>query len=190
MDPILVVFDTHHGQSARIARRIEERIRARGLAVDLEQTPGHRPLSIEDTSAVIVVAPVYNRRHTDSIEWFVSHHARDLSMRPTTFISVSIGAASRLRVVKRGIRRIATQLFHKSGWHPSRDVYVGGSLDYPIYEPAICRWMQAAAFLFGLPTDTSRRHELTSWSEVDEATDALLLELEETTDLDASSCCA
>lgn len=174
MRPILIVFDTRHGQSTRIAERLERRIRELGHEIDVEQNPGARPLLLHELSAVVVVAPIYNRRHTESIERFVLQYGRSLSSKPTAFVSVSMGAASKLRIVRHGVRRIAHRLFDRSGWRPSHEVYVGGSIDYPVYDPTVVRWMRTAAFLFGLPTDTSRRHELTNWDEVVEAADAIV----------------
>jgi menaquinone-dependent protoporphyrinogen IX oxidase len=176
--PILVVFETRYGTCAKIAGHIEKRLRARGHVVDLESTPGARPLSLDEYSAVIVIAAVYNQHHPESIERFVRQHTQSLSWRPTAFISVSLGAAARLRFIRKSIRRIAERFFEATGWRPSRVLYTGGTLDYPVYSPAMLRWTRTAAFVFGLPTDTTRRHELTRWDDIDAVVDAVLDEVD------------
>jgi menaquinone-dependent protoporphyrinogen oxidase len=178
--PILVVFETRYGTCGKIAGHIEKRLRARGHLVDVEPTPGAHPLSLDEYAAVIVVAAVYNQHHPVGIEHFVRQHSHGLSRRPTAFISVSLGAAARLRFVRTSIRRVAERLFETSGWRPSRVLYTGGSLDYPVYTPAMLRWTRTAAFVFGLPTDTTRRHELTRWDDVDDLVDAVVDEVDVT----------
>jgi menaquinone-dependent protoporphyrinogen IX oxidase len=178
--PVLVVFETRYGTCAKIAGHIEKRLRMRGHVVDVESTPGARPLSLEEYSAVIVIAAVYNQRHPEAIERFVRQHTHSLSWRPTAFISVSLGAAARLRFIRTSIRRIAERFFETTGWRPSRVLYAGGTLDYPVYSSPMLRWTRTAAFVFGLPTDTTRRHELTSWDDIDELVDAVLDEVDTT----------
>lgn len=178
--PILVVFDTRHGHCAVIARRIEERIRARGHDAGVEHAPGGQPLSLDDYAAAIILAPVYNRRHLESIERFVLAHVPGLRTVPTAFISVSLGAAARLRFVRKGIAKIAERLFASARWRPDHVLYAGGRIDYPVYSPAMQRWMRTAAFVFGLPRDTTRRHELTRWEDIDDVVDAVLGDVERT----------
>ena len=181
--PVLVVYDTRYGTCAKIATHVEARLRRLGYDFDVEQTPGGRPLSLDEYSAIIVIAAVYNQRHPESIEHFVRAHHRALAYHPTAFISVSLGAAAKLRFVRAGVHRVAERLFHENGWHPKRVLFTGGSLDYPIYSPTMRRWMRTAAFVFGLPTDTSHRHELTKWDDVDNIVDDVLDDIDVTRDL-------
>lgn len=180
MRPILVVFESRYGQSAKIGRWIEHRLHARGHVVDLEQSPGARPIPIREYAGVIIVAPVYNRHHPASIERFVHQYARSLADVPTAFVSVSFAARARLAFVRSAVQKVSFRLFRSAGWTPSRLAFVGGRIDYPIYTPAMTRAVHASAFVFGLPTDTTRAHELTNWDELADIADSVVTDVEET----------
>jgi menaquinone-dependent protoporphyrinogen oxidase len=175
---ILVVYETRFGTCMKIAASVEAQIRARGYEFDVEPGPGARPVPVEEYAAVIVIAPIYNRRHPESIERFVRQYAPDLAKRPTAFISVSLGAASRLALARAGARSVTKGMLDRSKWQPSCVLYTGGSLDYPIYTTPIRRWMRVAAFFFGLPTDVTRRHELTRWDDVVKVVDDVIARVE------------
>lgn len=178
MNPVLIVVETQFGQCGKIADHVALRVRSRGHEIYLEQSPGAHPVPLYEYSAVIVIAAVYNGRHPDSIEQFVRSHASALSACPTAFLSVSIGTASRSAWVRAGAARVARQLLETTGWERPHVLLTGGCIAYPLYTPSVRRWMRVAAWLFGLPTDTSKSHELTSWSSVDDTVDEVLADLE------------
>lgn len=178
MNPLLIVVETRFGQCAKIADHVADRIRSRGHEIYLEQSPGAHPIPIEEYAAVIVIAAIYNRRHPEAIEAFVRAHARALSSHPSAFLSVSIGAAARSAWVRAGVARVARELLARTGWTRPHLLMTGGCIAYPLYSPGMRRTMRLAAWLFGLPTDTSQSHELTNWDAVDETVDEVLSDLE------------
>ncbi|MBX3232543.1 MAG: hypothetical protein KIT84_16330 [Labilithrix sp.] len=177
MNPVLVVVETRHGHCAKIAERVVDRIRAEGLEVYLEQSPGAHPIAVSRFGAAVVIAAVYDRRYPRSIEELVRSHAYALSSCPSAFISVSLGAAAKRKSAKAGIARLTRSFLERTGWRRCHVVMTGGCIAYPLYAPWLRRTMRMAAWLMGLPTDTTKSHDLTTWSAIDDAADEVLADL-------------
>ena len=64
-------------------------------------------------------------------------------------------------------RQFADQLLDMTGWHPALTETIGGAMAYTKYNPFL-RWVvKRASKAAGGPTDTSRDHEMTDWSQVE-----------------------
>lgn len=165
--PLLVLFESRHGQSEKIAAHItvlaaRHGIDARARNIDYATPPG-------DDRAIIVVAPVYFGRHSRRLRRYLRHWADCLASVPTAFVSVSNSAAAPGAAERAEARAVARRFVSEVSLHAAPVVIAGGALAYPRY-PFFLRWvMRRIAAKAGAPVDTSRSHELTDWSALDDA---------------------
>lgn len=91
---VLIIYATIEGQTGKIANFIEAQIGKAGLATRLvNATDKMADVSFKDVDKVILAAPVHERRHPKSFEMMVSALRKDLDLRNTLLISVSLSAA-------------------------------------------------------------------------------------------------
>jgi menaquinone-dependent protoporphyrinogen oxidase len=165
---MLIVYGTDHGHAARVVRRIAAILTTRDWEVTLERgdrLPAH--LTIERFNAVLVAASIHGGRHQHYIEEYVRRHREELSRKPSAFVSVS-GAAGDPRAHRQAAAwQYVVGFMKATGWAPTLKTIVGGCIAYTRYG-FFLKWMTwAVAKRSGGPTDTTRDHEFTNWSQVD-----------------------
>jgi len=191
MEPILVLYATHQGQTQRIAEHIADSVRAHGLLADVVNA-AHIPegLSLDVYSAAIVAASVHLGRHEKEIVRFVKDHVKDLERIPTAFLSVSLSEAgaedatappeNRARAAADATRMIDAFLA-ETGWHPSSIKAVAGALLYTKYNFLLRFVMKRISRQAGGTTDTSKDHEYTDWVALDQLVDEFVAHVDPAT---------
>jgi menaquinone-dependent protoporphyrinogen oxidase len=104
----------------------------------------------------------YQKRAVD----FARRHRDSLNVIPSAFFGVSLAAASKNPQERAEASRIAKSFAAATGWCPSRIESFAGALAYRQYGFLVRFFMKRIARKEGGPTDTSRDHDLTDWSEV------------------------
>lgn len=90
---VLVCYASEHESTAEIARRMAERIRARGIAKRIDVTPVDRARSAVEYDAVILGSALHDRRWLPDARAFVFDNSRALASRPLWLFSVGSAAA-------------------------------------------------------------------------------------------------
>ncbi len=170
-----VFYATSEGQTRRIAERLVEALRQRGLtseAIDLTSMArqgdmGRRRVGPGDARGFILAASIHMRKHQAAARAFVWRHVQELNGRPSAFVSVSLSAASQRFADREAVRTIAQQFVDQAGWRPSEVLCVAGRLAYTRYNWLVKLIMRRIAKSEGGSTDTSRDHEYTNWSDVE-----------------------
>ena len=167
MTKILIIYATEDGQTAKIAERMAETARSRGIEVDVKDTsqPLATEFSFEDYKGIMVGSPLHHRRYADSIVQFVSQNKSELDCRPSAFFSVSLADATRW---SSGADWLLKLFYKETGWHPKMVGRFGGALKYTRYDFWTRFFMWLAGIFMRYPTDTSRDHDLTDWDQVTE----------------------
>jgi menaquinone-dependent protoporphyrinogen oxidase len=183
-----VFFATREGQTCRIAERIAEDLRHRGVDVDLEDVRAPRASIPWDAyGAVCVAASVHGGRHEREAIAFVRAHREELVRASAAFVSVTLSQAgaqdahadpNRQREAARDVQQMIDTFVGETGWHPSHVLPVAGALMYRRYNFLIRFVMKRIARKAGAPTDTSRNYEFTDWPAVDRFVDQVLLPAE------------
>lgn len=164
---VLVVFESQRGQSEKIAHYVAELARRAGFESRALHVSDAFRVDLATFAAAVVIAPVHYGRHAPKIRRFLRHHGETLAKLPVAFVSVSNSAVSGDPCVRREAVQLAHRFTNDVALRPTVVVTAGGALAYPRYNP-ILRWvMRRTAARVGGPTDTSRIHELTIWSEID-----------------------
>ena len=164
---ILILYGTSYGQTAKIARRMDDLLTASGetvILVDASNQP--RGLTPREFDGVIVGGSIIRGRHQKSVRRFVHVHWDVLNAMPSAFFSVSGAAASPDQVTRAEARRFVDAFLGETGWRPALSETIAGAMAYTKYNP-IVRWIvKRASKPSGGPTDTSRDHEFTDWAQV------------------------
>ena len=165
---ILILYGTTYGQTARIARRIADTYTAWGEDVTRANVEELRtPIDVRAYDGVIIASSVIRAKHQRGVREFVRQHASALNNMPTAFFSVSGSAASPDERGRAEARRCVEKFLEQTRWRPAMTEMLGGAIAYTKYG-VILRWiMKQIAKQNGGPTDTSRDHELTNWTQVE-----------------------
>jgi menaquinone-dependent protoporphyrinogen oxidase len=169
-------FTSRHGQTRAIAGHIGQRLATYGWDVtitDLDGDPRARP-GLHEFDTVLIGAPLYIRRYPPSVVRFLRAHRVGLRRHPSTgFFSVSLTAALGTREAYLESLGPLRELLSDIDWSPDWIASFGGALTYRQYD-RLTRWvLRRIAVHYRYSTDTSRDHDLTSWSEVSRFADDL-----------------
>ena len=169
---ILIVYATHYGQTAKIARYMDRRLTASGFVVTLMSAECiGRDIRAQDFAAIIIGGSVMLGRHHRSLVRFVRTHREWLNTIPSAFFSVSGSAASAIPSSQATARRRMAELLKRTGWSPTISATFGGAVAYTQYNPLLRIVMRRIAAKEGLPTDSTRDYEGTDWAAVDSVID-------------------
>jgi len=187
MKPVLVIFATHYGQSLRIANHIALALRAKDLKPDIVDSTQMSPgFSLDNYSAVILIAPVERGRHQKNIIKFITQSRKHLEQVPTAFISVSLSQAGaedasatpeRRARCARDVAQLIQTFLGETSWRPVRVMPVAGALAYTKYSWLLRLVMKWIAKRSGASTDTSQDHEYTNWIAIGQFVDEFAREI-------------
>jgi menaquinone-dependent protoporphyrinogen oxidase len=163
----LIVYGTHYGQSALIAQHIAQVLQSRGATMLVNGMEIPQSISPRDFDGVIVGGSIQFNKHPRFLKQFVRKHRDALNAMPSGFFSVSGAGAGRTDEQCAKANGYIADFLSETGWHPTRIASFGGAVAYRMYNP-ILRWvMKRIAAQNGEPTDTSRDHSLTDWTQVE-----------------------
>jgi menaquinone-dependent protoporphyrinogen oxidase len=165
MARVLVLHASVEGQTARIAARLAESLRARGHSVVLAEVRGAADPAAYD--AVVIGGSVHYGRHAARLHRFVRDHRGALETRHCAFFSVSLS----------GNARYAADFLRRTGWATRLAASFTGALKYSRYGWPKRRLVQLFARMGGHSTDTTRDHEYTDWDAVTRFADAFAAQL-------------
>jgi menaquinone-dependent protoporphyrinogen oxidase len=168
MADILVVYGTSYGQTAKIVRRIADRLTTEGHRVSIcrgDALPSEQTL--DDFDAVLVAGSVLYGKHQPYVRDFVRRNVRRLNAAPSAFLSVCGALAGSWSKGQLEARKYIERFLAETGWQPQVAKSFAGGLPYTRYR-FFTRWMmRLISRQTGRPTDTSRDWEFTDWDAVD-----------------------
>ena len=172
---ILIAYATSYGQTAKIAGRMADLLMASGESVTLVNAANHpRDFRAGEFDGAIIGGSIIGGRHQRALVRFVRDHRGVLNTIPSVFFSVSGSAASPLESERAKARQFVDEFLDAAGWRPILTDTVGGAMAYTKYNP-LMRWLiKRTAKAAGGPTDTSRDHEMTDWSQVERFVQAFI----------------
>lgn len=166
---VLLVYGSRYGQTARVAHRIEAHLVLRGFAVSVfrgnDLPAGFR---LADYDAVLIGASMIVGGYQWYVRSFVRRHVQTLNAVPSGFFSVGGSAGSANSEERAEAARIAQAFLCDSGWRPTLCASVAGAITYTKYNFVLRLIMKRISRKEGVSTDTSRDHEYTDWSQVEQ----------------------
>jgi len=171
---VLVVYATRAGQTARIAERIAERCRERGVfcsRFDVFDLPVDLPLDSYD--GVVVGASAEHGHHQGRMARFLRQHREALVTKHTAFYSVSLEAGG--NVLDRHAAHVTAESFvDDAGFHPELSEEMAGALRFSRADWLSRVFMRRFERHAGIDNPWDTDLELTDWHEVDQFTDRFL----------------
>jgi menaquinone-dependent protoporphyrinogen oxidase len=181
---IAIFFATREGHTSKIASRIADDLRTKGVNVDVVnvRAPGPPP-NWSMYATAFVAASVHGQRHEREMIEFARRHRDDLRRIGAVFISVSMSEAgaedmdapaARREQSAADAQRMIDIFIKQTGWKPERYLPVAGALLYTHYNFLVRFVMKRIAKKNGGPTDTSRDYEFTDWPAIDRFVDEVM----------------
>lgn len=174
---VAVITSTQYGQTTKIAAFVRNRVCAQGHHVSLfNLAVGEPPAKLDAFDATLIGAPVYVGKFPGNVTDWAKQNAAVLSGLNCAFFSVSLNAADSRPEAREADNGLLRQFLKETGLRPKFVASIAGAIHYREYGP-IKRWLlKRISAKAGGPTDTSKDHELTNWSQVTEFSDAWLAE--------------
>jgi menaquinone-dependent protoporphyrinogen oxidase len=170
MSTCLVYYGTSEGHTRTIAARVAERLEARGIDVELAESPAD--VDPAEYDAVIIGDSIHIGRHHRRVLKFIRAHRAALDARPTAFFSVCLAVNSKNEADRKRAHAFVDDMIARTGWKPTRTTSFAGALKYTQYGLLTRFVMKRIAAAEGGSTDTTRDHDYTDWDAVAAFADA------------------
>jgi len=164
---VLVVYGTSEGHTAKVASGLGDRLRSRGLHVDVVDASIASDVAPDWYDGVIVAASVHAGSYQKPVRRWVRAHAAALNRMSTAFVSCCLGVLQHDPKVDADLAAIVDRFTAETGWRPNVVKIFPGALLYTKYG-IVTRWLmkRIAAKAHG-DTDTSRDYDYTDWKQVE-----------------------
>ncbi len=159
---VLMVFSTIEGQTGKIARFLEKMLGEDGHETSLIDAEGADEAKFDGVDAVILAAPVHERRHPRNFEAFVTANNEELATQRTMLLSVSLSAAFPEGMGE--AQDYATEMCMRTSFTPNDTLLVAGAVRTDAYDYYSKHVLQHVV-LRNRDFDPSgiERHEFTDW---------------------------
>ena len=176
-----IVYASTEGQTKKIVGRIEERLSAAGMVVEVVSAAEVEAAAASDADAVIVAGSVHQGQHQKDLVEFVKASAPEWRDKKTAFVSVSMAMAAlsdegsgEAGVGESGraeAQKYVDGFAAQSGWQPPRVLCVAGALRFTQYDWLKRQLMKMISKKQGFTGDAGKDHEFTDWDQVDRFVD-------------------
>lgn len=175
---VAIVFQSPYGQTKKIAQQIKQNLVFESQFKDnvhlIEVDNIKSPFEVYGPIDIFIIGfPVYVGNFPKSLMKWVREHRDDLMKRRIGFFTVSLNAADARSGARLDDDRLLQKLIKETGLVPDFIAPFAGTLHYTKYgfiKKFILKQISKSA---GGPTDTSKDHELTLWSDVKDFSDAI-----------------
>jgi len=161
---VLVTYATSEGQTRKIARQVADRIADANQAVELIELSDAGDIDLGRFDGAILAASLHVGHYQRALSDFVANQTKNLQMKPTLFLSVSLTAAGHTAEDWKGLDSVLKDFIEATGWTPGRVEQVAGAYlpsQYDIFRRFVMRRIIASRHL-GADLDADR--EYTDWS--------------------------
>jgi len=177
-----VFYATREGQAERVAERVANDLRARGVDTDVVNVKHvHGEFDWRGYDAAFVIASVHLEHHEKEMIEFVEHSKRELDRRHAPFLSLTLSQAGAEEAIHNtpeqrekahaDALRMIEAFTADTGWHPEHALTVAGALAYSKYNFLVKWIMKLIAHKAGFEGPTTRDYEFTNWPAVDRFVD-------------------
>jgi menaquinone-dependent protoporphyrinogen oxidase len=167
MTNVLLIYASTHGHTAKVSRRIAERLRSANVETDLHDVSAGDDPTPAEREGVVVAGSVHRGQHQHELVEWVERHRASLADRPTAFVSVSLTAAEDTEEAHTATQGWIDDFVEETGWTPTRTIGIAGALQYREYDFFIRTLMRLLMHHGGHPTDASRDYDFTDWAQID-----------------------
>jgi len=159
---VLIAFATIEGQTGKIVRFVEGKVREAGQdVVVFDVSDETQSVSFDGMDKVILAASVHERRHPKSFEVFLACKRQELRTRKALVNSVSLSAAFEDGLEE--ANEYVVEMKMRTGFTPGAEALVAGAVrsgSYDYFQSQIVRHVVLRDHDFD-PEDSE--HEFTDW---------------------------
>lgn len=157
----LIIYATIEGQTGKIAKYVSEEVRKLGHDIEMVDANDPTEISFEGIDAVIMAAPVHERRHPENFEALLTAHAGNLSRLKTLLISVSLNAAFPEGREEAG--EYVVEMNMRTGLKPDAELLVAGAVRTDRYDYFAMQVLQHVVLRDRDYVPKPGGHEFTKW---------------------------
>lgn len=173
-----VFYATREGQAERVAERVANDLRSRGVDTDVINVKHiHGEFDWREYGAAFVIASVHLEHHEKEMIEFVKTSKRDLDRLHAPFLSITLAQAgaedattntpAQRDAAHADALRMIEGFTKDTGWQPEHALAVAGALAYSKYNFFVKWIMKMIAHKAGFDGPTTRDYEFTNWPAVD-----------------------
>lgn len=158
---VMIIYATVEGQTGKIANFAADKVRDLGSEVVTIDANTSEMISLDNIEAVILAAPVHERRHPRKFEAMLSSYREELEARPTLLLSVSLSAAFNEGLAE--AKDYLTEMEMRTNFNPTTDACVAGAIrtsKYDYFASQIVRHVVLRDREFDSGVE---EHEFTDW---------------------------
>jgi len=175
---ILIVYGSKEGQTAKIAERIAQIIRKRGLqASTYSGKEIQTGFSTDAFDAAIVGGSIHMGSYSSYLREFVIKHRDWLNEVPSAFFTVCMAIQSQNAESRQEAKNYGEHFTKFTRWRPTLMETFAGAVKYTPYNFITRFIMKMITKREGGSTDTSQDHEYTDWNAVARFTHKFLEEI-------------
>ena len=166
----VIIFASEEGQTSKIALRVGDLLRERGVQVDIRDSsiPGAGE-KLASYDAVVIGSAIHYGHHGKPIRELVKSHRAILSSRHTAFFSVSLSAGGPSRDLA-AARSYLESFTAETGWKPDQAASFAGAIRHSQY--GILKTLMVRMSLRKSGAPEAGDHEYTDWNAVTAFVDA------------------
>jgi len=164
----MVAYHSEEGQTEKVAHHVARQIENRGQVARLIQTDDVDDISeVGAFDAAIIAGALHLGAYGSALTEFVSKHAGELNKVPSTFLTVSLSAASDDPLDLVGTEKDALEFQQETGWSPEHMQFVAGAVRDR--ETGLLKRLMIHAIMRikGVELDPSGTTEFTDWGALD-----------------------
>lgn len=160
----LIAYASREGQTEKIAHRVAHCLEGDGALVRLIDLKAHETeAGADDCDAMIITGSVHVGRFDPELSAFIMRHCEALRRCPSTFLPVSLSAASHEESERSAIDEIAQRFVAEHGWTPDVLFHVAGAVHDRQVSPIERVILHAIVDSKGVERHPSGDTELTDW---------------------------
>jgi menaquinone-dependent protoporphyrinogen oxidase len=173
MPRLLIVYGTTEGHTRKIAERVGNWVRERGIDVDVFDSEIPPPwLNVGAYDAYVLAGSLHETNHQRWLIDFAKEHAAVL--KPSLFLSASLTAINKDEKHQKQAWECIDKFYSQTGWTATQALPVAGALLYTEYNFMKRTLMKMIVEKEGGPTDTSKDYEFTDWDELSATVESFL----------------
>jgi len=167
MPAVLVTYATGEGQTAKVARFIDDVLSEEGFEVTTRHVGDTGGLDLADFDGVLVGASVNNQRHQPEAIAFIEDHVEALEAMPAGFFQLSLAQTVPFDFGGDIEQEWVDAMVERTGWEPDLVGRFAGAVKYTQYNRLERLLFKLVARVTTGDTDTSRDYEYTDWAAVE-----------------------
>ncbi len=177
MKPVAVLYATREGLAKEVAAQVAAGLHARGLDATVLDARDAGGFDASAFCAAVLAASVHAGTHEREMVELARAQREALASMPNAFLSITLSEAGAERKdatpeqharFVADVRGMIDRFVADTGWRPEHVVPVAGALRYTQYNFLVRLVMKRIARASGGSADTSRDHEYTDWTALDD----------------------